>query len=114
MFGDICHAFTGDLRRLLIALFTSADAGARSPAGVDPAEAADICLALVAGLESAPDGGRLLAPAADALLTGLLGTPADAAGEPGGCRPDHAADAGSCTPLGGVVRVPRPDPIDSS
>ncbi|MCX4992909.1 MULTISPECIES: TetR/AcrR family transcriptional regulator [unclassified Streptomyces] len=113
LFGDICHAFTGDLRRLLIALFTSADAGARSPAGVEPAEAADICLALVAGLESAPDGGRLLAPAADALLTGLLGTPADAAGEPGGCRPDHAADAGAGTPVRGIVRVLRPDPIDS-
>ncbi|MER5475262.1 TetR/AcrR family transcriptional regulator [Streptomyces sp. NPDC002685] len=80
--GDICHAFTGELRRLLIALFTEADTVARSPAGVEPVEAADICLALVAGLESAPDGGRLLAPAADALLTGLLGAPADSADEP--------------------------------
>ncbi|WP_369244122.1 TetR/AcrR family transcriptional regulator [Streptomyces sp. R41] len=70
LFGDICHAFTGDLRRLLIALFAEVD----SPAGVEPAEAADICLALVVGLESAPDGRRLLAPATDALLTGLLGT----------------------------------------
>lgn len=71
MFGDICHAFGGELRRLLIALFAEAAA----PTGVEPAEAADICLALVVGLESAPDGRRLLAPATDALLTGLLGRP---------------------------------------
>ncbi|MFI6493152.1 TetR/AcrR family transcriptional regulator [Streptomyces sp. NPDC050564] len=69
LFGDICHTFTGDLRRLLIALFAEAD----PRAGVEPAEAADICLALVVGLESAPDGRHLLAPATDALLTGLLG-----------------------------------------
>ncbi|MHA5054661.1 hypothetical protein [Streptomyces sp. SD15] len=36
MFGDIRQAFTGDLRRLLIARF----AEAATPTGVDPAEAA--------------------------------------------------------------------------
>ncbi|WP_369255483.1 TetR/AcrR family transcriptional regulator [Streptomyces sp. R35] len=71
LFGDICHAFTGELRRLLITLFAEAD----SLAGVEPAEAADICLALVVGLESAPEGRHLLRPATDALLTGLLGAP---------------------------------------
>ncbi|MFD4408109.1 TetR/AcrR family transcriptional regulator [Streptomyces sp. NPDC058251] len=76
LFGDICHTFTADLRRLLITLFAEAE----SPAGVKPAEAADICLALVTGLESAPDGRQLLAPATEALLTGLLGAPAGAGG----------------------------------
>lgn len=69
MFGDICHAFVGELRRLLISLFAEAAA----PTGVEPAEAADICLALVVGLESSPNSRHLLAPATDALLTGLLG-----------------------------------------
>lgn len=40
---------------------------------VDPAEAADICIALVLGLESVPGGEQLLRPAVDALLAGLLG-----------------------------------------
>ncbi|WP_307847228.1 helix-turn-helix domain-containing protein [Streptomyces sp. F63] len=40
---------------------------------VDPAGAADMCIALVLGLESVPGGERLLRPAVDALLTGLLG-----------------------------------------
>ncbi|MFG3260457.1 TetR/AcrR family transcriptional regulator [Streptomyces sp. NPDC048172] len=44
---------------------------------VEPAEAADICIALVIGLESVPDGARLLGPAAEALLTGLLPAAAD-------------------------------------
>ncbi|MFK0021142.1 hypothetical protein [Streptomyces sp. NPDC090798] len=57
------------MRRLLISLFAEAAA----PTGVEPAEAADICLALVVGLESSPGGRHLLAPATDALLTGLLG-----------------------------------------
>ncbi|MFJ8024554.1 TetR/AcrR family transcriptional regulator [Streptomyces sp. NPDC096311] len=69
LFGDICHAFVGELRRLLISLFAEAAA----PTGVEPAEAADICLALVVGLESSPGGRHLPAPATDALLTGLLG-----------------------------------------
>ncbi|WP_037826385.1 TetR/AcrR family transcriptional regulator [Streptomyces sp. NRRL B-1347] len=41
-------------------------------AGPTPAQCADICLALVIGLETAPDAARLLRPATDALLTGLL------------------------------------------
>ncbi|MFI7412978.1 TetR/AcrR family transcriptional regulator [Streptomyces sp. NPDC049627] len=69
LFGDICAAFTAELRQLLTALFTQAG----TPAGLGPAEAADVCLALVTGLESVPDGERLLGPASDALLTGLLG-----------------------------------------
>lgn len=40
-----------------------------------PAQAADICLALVIGLESRPDAAHLLRPATDALLTGLLPAP---------------------------------------
>ncbi|MEU4998616.1 TetR/AcrR family transcriptional regulator [Streptomyces sp. NPDC021622] len=71
LFGDICHDFTGSLRRLLIGLF--AEAG--GPATVEPAEAADMCIALVIGLESVSEGERLFGPATDALLTGLLVTP---------------------------------------
>ncbi|MFF4257739.1 TetR/AcrR family transcriptional regulator [Streptomyces sp. NPDC001663] len=71
LFADTCHTFTADLRHLLIALFTEAG----TPAVIEPADAADICLALVAGLESAPDAGRLLGPATDALLAGLLAAP---------------------------------------
>ncbi|MFD5441820.1 TetR/AcrR family transcriptional regulator [Streptomyces tendae] len=71
LFGGICAAFTGDLRRLLIGLFQ--DAG--TAAGVEPAEAADICIALVIGLESVADGERLLEASTGALLAGLLGTP---------------------------------------
>lgn len=67
LFGDICGTFTAELRHLLIALFTQAG----MPSTIEPAEAADICLALVTGLESVPDGERLLGPATDALLTGL-------------------------------------------
>ncbi|WP_125263028.1 TetR/AcrR family transcriptional regulator [Streptomyces alboflavus] len=40
-----------------------------------PAQAADVCLALVIGLESLPAAARLLRPATDALLTGLLPAP---------------------------------------
>ncbi|MCI3934936.1 TetR/AcrR family transcriptional regulator [Streptomyces sp. AN091965] len=43
-----------------------------APAAPTPAQCADICLALVVGLETAPDAARLLRPATDALLTGLL------------------------------------------
>ncbi|MFC5218698.1 TetR/AcrR family transcriptional regulator [Streptomyces coerulescens] len=71
--GDLCGTFTADLRHLLLALFT--DSG--TAASIGPEDAADVCLALVAGLEGTPDGERLLGPATDALLTGLL----DASGE---------------------------------
>lgn len=74
LFGDICTSFTGELRSLLTGLF--AEAG--TVAGVGPERAADICVALVVGLESAPDPRGLLTPATDALATGLLGGPADA------------------------------------
>lgn len=69
LFGGICTGFTADLRSLLTALFTEAG----TAEAVTPAQAADICIALVVGLESAPDSRRLLVPASDALLTGLLG-----------------------------------------
>jgi AcrR family transcriptional regulator len=68
LFGGICTAFTGDLRRLLIGLFQQAGAP-------EPAEAADICIALAVGLESVLDGERLLEPATRALLAGLLDPP---------------------------------------
>lgn len=71
LFGSICDGFTGSLRRLLIDLFTEAG----TPATVEPAEAADICVALVIGLESVSDGRELFGPATDALLAGLLGAP---------------------------------------
>jgi AcrR family transcriptional regulator len=74
LFGGICTAFTADLRSLLTDLF--AETGTADP--VTPAQAADICVALVVGLESVPDSRLLLGPASDALLTGLLGTPAAA------------------------------------
>ncbi|MEV7196476.1 TetR/AcrR family transcriptional regulator [Streptomyces sp. NPDC093510] len=71
LFGDICTSFTADLRSLLTGLF--AEAG--TVAGVGPARAADICIALVVGLESAPDARDLLPQATGALAAGLLGTP---------------------------------------
>jgi AcrR family transcriptional regulator len=71
LFGDICHTFTADLRRLLTDLFTQAG----TPAAVEPAEAADICIALVVGLESVSDARQLFTPATDALLAGLLTSP---------------------------------------
>ena len=40
-----------------------------------PAQAADVCLALVNGLETLPAAAHLLRPATDALLTGLLPAP---------------------------------------
>ncbi|GHE63806.1 hypothetical protein GCM10018785_35900 [Streptomyces longispororuber] len=46
-----------------------------APDTLTPTRAADICLALVVGLETAPDAARLLRPAMDALLTGLLPRP---------------------------------------
>ncbi|MFF9897038.1 TetR/AcrR family transcriptional regulator [Streptomyces longispororuber] len=100
--GDICDAFTARLRTLLAEQFAAAGLGDRdngppgAPAHRDggpppsaapartaatdadaltPTRAADICLALVIGLETAPDAARLLRPATDALLTGLLPRP---------------------------------------
>ncbi|MET8677175.1 TetR/AcrR family transcriptional regulator [Streptomyces sp. NPDC004647] len=71
VFGGICTAFTADLRRLLIGLFTEAG----TVGGIEPGEAADIAIALVIGLESEGSGSLLLGPASDALLSGLLGAP---------------------------------------
>ncbi|MFF2043592.1 TetR/AcrR family transcriptional regulator [Kitasatospora sp. NPDC058170] len=65
LFGDICRDFTADLRTLLAGQF----AAAGTP---DPARAADICIALVVGLEGRPDAAELFEPAVAALLTGLL------------------------------------------
>ncbi|MGW6796004.1 TetR/AcrR family transcriptional regulator [Streptomyces chartreusis] len=82
--GDLCGTFTTGLRQLLVALFTAAGTTAR------PEDAADVCLAMVAGLEAMPDGERLLGPATDALLTGLLDTSAESgrveSAFPGGVR----------------------------
>ncbi|WP_225805134.1 TetR/AcrR family transcriptional regulator [Streptomyces sp. NK15101] len=80
LFGTICGAFTRDLRRLLVDLFTEAG----TAAGFEPSEAADIAIALAVGLESAPEPRRLLGPASDALLAGLLG--AELPGRPAGLR----------------------------
>jgi AcrR family transcriptional regulator len=66
LFGDICTEFSARVRQLLIEVFT--EAGLTE---VSPADAADIGLALVIGLESHPDAERLLRPAAAALLAGL-------------------------------------------
>jgi AcrR family transcriptional regulator len=71
LFGDICSRFVVDLKGLLAGVF--AEAGVVT---VTPADAAEICIALVMGLEDAPDGVRLLQPAADALTNGLLDIPA--------------------------------------
>lgn len=84
--GDICDAFTDRIRELLAEQFTGTGVVAvpKGPAGgtrtatdtpLTPAEAADICLALVIGLESVPAAAHLLRPATDALLTGLLPAP---------------------------------------
>lgn len=84
--GDLCGTFTAGLRQLLIALF--AESG--TTATIGPEDAADVCLALVTGLEATPDGERLLGPATDALLTGLLDGPAESrradSAFPGGVR----------------------------
>ncbi|MEV4440541.1 TetR/AcrR family transcriptional regulator [Streptomyces sp. NPDC049577] len=75
LFGGICSAFTADLRRLLTGLF--AEAGTVEE--VEPAEAADICIALVIGLEGATAAQHLLPLASDALAAGLLGIPVSTA-----------------------------------
>lgn len=87
--GDICDAFTDRIRELLTEQFTGTGVAA-APTGaaeatstpalatatpLTPAQAADICLALVIGLESLPVAAHLLRPATDALLTGLLPAP---------------------------------------
>ncbi|MEZ0095151.1 TetR/AcrR family transcriptional regulator [Streptacidiphilus sp. EB129] len=64
LFGDICQSFTEDLRGLLVQLLSEADVQ-------QPEDAADICIALVAGLEPRPDSRRLLTPATRALLAGF-------------------------------------------
>jgi AcrR family transcriptional regulator len=71
LFGDICQGFSADLRRLLVAVFEQAGAA-------EPTEAADIALALAAGLQAVPDGERLLDLACTALLAGLPTAPAGA------------------------------------
>ncbi|GFH34446.1 TetR/AcrR family transcriptional regulator [Streptomyces pacificus] len=68
LFAETCSTFTTELRTLLTDLFTQA--GTTDPTRAT--EAADICLALVIGLETAPDSRRLLPRATDALITGLL------------------------------------------
>jgi AcrR family transcriptional regulator len=74
LFADICATFTADLRALLTGLFTEASTAAQ----VSPAQAADICIALVIGLEKTADARELLPPASDALVAGLLGVSATA------------------------------------
>ncbi|WP_027644277.1 TetR/AcrR family transcriptional regulator [Salinispora oceanensis] len=76
LFGEICTEFTVELRKLLADLFTEAGAA-------DADAAAEICVALVSGLETAPDSRRLLGRAVDALVPGLL-HPAKEAGRAGG------------------------------
>ncbi|MBV6699723.1 TetR/AcrR family transcriptional regulator [Kitasatospora aureofaciens] len=71
LFGGICSAFTDDLRRLLTALFDEAG----TVEGVEPVEAADVCIALVVGLENVADAHRLLPLGSDALVAGYLGAP---------------------------------------
>ncbi len=63
LFGDICHRFGDDIHGLLVHLFDAA-----SVRGVTPVEAADICLALVTGLEGSKDPAPLLSAAVGALL----------------------------------------------
>ncbi|MEC4017551.1 TetR/AcrR family transcriptional regulator [Streptomyces sp. H27-D2] len=116
LFGDICHGFTADLRGLLMEVFAEAGPGAAvagaagaevaaaapstaapnaaadpstpSARATDPGTAADICIALVLGLESTQQGARLLRPATDALLAGLLG-----GGDTDGAVRDRSAGA---------------------
>ncbi|WP_406398937.1 TetR/AcrR family transcriptional regulator [Streptomyces sp. NBC_00879] len=66
--GPVVQQFTKDLHALLTEAF--ATAGTRT---VTPAQAADIAIALVRGLELTPEAAALLHPAADALIVGLTG-----------------------------------------
>ncbi|MBW5421877.1 TetR family transcriptional regulator [Streptomyces sp. BG9H] len=84
LFGEICTTFTTDLRDLLTDLFTEAG----TAKGVTPSEAADICVALVVGLEAMPGARDLLAPATSALATGLLGAAPTSRG-PGEAHAPH-------------------------
>lgn len=81
LFGDICTQFTADIAKLLTALFLEAGIST-----MRPRQAADICVALVVGLESRPDAAQLLQPAADAVIDGLvrprLGAPRSALPKP--------------------------------
>ena len=63
LFGDICHRFSNDIHQELVQLFDAA-----SVRGVTPVQAADICLALVTGLESSTNPPPLFNAAIDALL----------------------------------------------
>ena len=63
LFGDICHRFGADVHAVLVQLFQAAP-----PRGVTPVEAADICLALVIGLEGSTDPALLLGAATAALF----------------------------------------------
>lgn len=87
MFAPACADFGTALRELLTelfaGLFAEADRAAETGrcARVGPAEAADIAIALVRGLEPTPNARDLLGPAADALTTGLLHTRADVAAD---------------------------------
>lgn len=63
--GDICTAFGDRIRALLTEVF--------GQAGTDrPQDAAEICLTLIRGFESAPHQAHLLQQAAEALINGLL------------------------------------------
>ncbi|MGW0634947.1 TetR/AcrR family transcriptional regulator [Nocardia salmonicida] len=68
LFGDICTAFTDDLRSLLVEIFTAAGTTELIP----PSLAADACLALVVGVESADAPRQLFEPSVTALVSGLL------------------------------------------
>ncbi len=76
LFADICGRFGDEVRGLLVELFGLANVAAASPE-----EAADICLALIAGLETRPDAAQLLPTATSALLRGLLPEPGRRSGK---------------------------------
>lgn len=67
LFGDICTDFTAEIAKMLTKLFS--EAGITT---MRPRQAAEICVALVVGLESRPDAAQLLRPAADAVIDGLV------------------------------------------
>jgi AcrR family transcriptional regulator len=67
LFGDICTEFSAEIASMLTELLIEAGVTAATPS-----QAADICVALVVGLEGRPDAAELLQLAADALIDGLL------------------------------------------
>ncbi|MFR9798770.1 TetR/AcrR family transcriptional regulator [Streptomyces sp. MS06] len=69
LFGDVCADFTARLRTLLTALL-------REAAIDEPEDAADLCIALVGGLEDRARAKPLLGRATAALVTGLAAVPA--------------------------------------